>query len=162
MLSRTAANGTCAPRTSAEPPRTSRSVLRIQYYSVERSREQPVRADKTPKTPRSSANRISVFSVAFCILSTRAQALPRAFSLRPSSPQPLHTALQLMSSLMTFFLGLSFHFVSNFHTPSHSGSGECSAKYSIRSRNVRATVSSAFRFKHSLKHSVASDQFCAR
>ena len=99
LLSRTAANGTCAPRTSAEPPRTSRSVLRIQLSVLESSQSEQT---KPPKTPRSSANRISVFSVAFCLLSTRAQAVPRVFSLRPFSPQPLYTALHFRTLLVTF------------------------------------------------------------
>ena len=84
LLSRTAANGTCAPRTSAEPPWTSRSVLRIQLSVLESSQSEQT---KTPKRqdpqPIGSLSFLSPF--VFCPREHKPCRVSLVFALFPHS-----------------------------------------------------------------------------
>ena len=84
MLSRTAANGTCAPRTSAEPPRTSRSVLRIQLSVLESSQSEQTKPPKRQDPqPIGSLSFLSPF--VFCPREHKPCRVSLVFALFPHS-----------------------------------------------------------------------------
>ena len=85
MLSRTAANGTCAPRTSAEPPRTSRSVLRIQLSVLESSQSEQRKPPKRQEDPQPIGSLSFLSPFVFCPREHKPCRVSLVFALFPHS-----------------------------------------------------------------------------